>query len=475
MSLLASSISPTPIIGRPPRSRWTSNSRVPATTRPITPPRNADAATAGPPTAYSSRRPEMNVTDAAGTTAAPSRIAVGTRFGFWVATSVRSTARNRPTPTARTATQACRRQPTGLGAAGVGGRGADMTRFLSGHPTRGSSVGASSVRRSRRAATGHNDQSAAATPQRPRLGPAPDQDRIALASCGAASRSRTDRCGGPVFWPAATLDAMDAAIHAARSGERALLGVEGDAGFGKSTLLQAAVAKLNGFQVLRAFGEQDARDERYQLLHEWDALPAGAPIPQHTLQAVRLLAQVVDRLEQTGPVALVLDDLQWIDPESVDALTALVRRAAGVRLLVLAAYRPLGSRHPAWRQLIGPVLRLAGLDGPAAAALVAALDPAAPAALAEQLRVHTGGSPLHMRALLQEHPTRELVVLAARGELPAPADLAATVHSRVAALAPDAAQLLRALAVLGDAWADLPTAAAVGGVRDADAALAALR
>ena len=124
-----------------------------------------------------------------------------------------------------------------------------------------------------------------------------------------------------MLWPAATLDAVDAAIHDARNGERAVLAVEGDAGLGKSTLLHAAVEKLNGFPVLRAFGEQDARDDRFQLLYEWDALPVGAAVPQHTLQAVRLLAQVVDRLEQTGPVALVLDDVQWIDPESVDALT----------------------------------------------------------------------------------------------------------------------------------------------------------
>ena len=167
-----------------------------------------------------------------------------------------------------------------------------------------------------------------------------------------------------------------------------------------------------------------------------------------------------------------------IDPESRDTLTALVRRAAGVRLLVLAAYRPLGTRTPTWHTPAGRVVRLDGLDSACAVALVTSVDPVAPVApvaLAEQLRVHTGGSPLYMRALLQEHPTQELVVLAARGELPAPADLAATLHARVAVLAPDAAQLLNALAVLGDAWADLPTAAAIGGVRDADTAVALLR
>ena len=271
-------------------------------------------------------------------------------------------------------------------------------------------------------------------------------------------------------WPAPTIDALDGAAAAARAGTPVVLAIEGRAGFGKSTLLRAAVARLDGFHTLRAYGEQSAQDERFQVLQEWH----GQSTPRHTLQATRLLGQVVDQRQLTGPVALVVDDLQWIDPESVDTLTRLVERAAGDRLLVLAAHRPLGRRHPAWRRLGAPTVRLDGLDTEAAAALVASVDPDAPAGLAEQLRVHTGGSPLHMRALLQEHSAQELASLAARGELPAPADLAAAVDARIAELAPDAARLLHALAVLGDAWTDLPTAAAVGGVIDRNSAVAVL-
>jgi len=84
---------------------------------PITPPRNAEAATAAPVTAYCSRRPEMKATKVAGTTAAPSRMVVGTMLGFWVATSVRSTARNSATPTTSTPIQPCCRQPAGRSAA----------------------------------------------------------------------------------------------------------------------------------------------------------------------------------------------------------------------------------------------------------------------------------------------------------------------------------------------------------------------
>lgn len=280
-------------------------------------------------------------------------------------------------------------------------------------------------------------------------------------------------------WSDATLNVLDDAAASARDGKPAVVSIEGEPGFGKSTLLREAVSRLDDFHVLRAFGEESAQDDDLQLLREWDALPDGAPVPRHTLQAMRLLAQVVDRLQLTGPVALVIDDLQWIDTASVAAVTALVQRAAGDRLLVLAATRPLGLRHSSWRNLTDDailvrVIRLEGLTNEAAVDLVSSVDASAPAGLAEQLRSHTGGSPLHMRALLRERSTRELAALAGRGELPAPTELASAVHARVSALAPDAARLLHALAVLGDAWTDLPRAAAVAGVADAETALSVL-
>jgi DNA-binding CsgD family transcriptional regulator len=278
-------------------------------------------------------------------------------------------------------------------------------------------------------------------------------------------------------WPDDVLALIDGAVAAARAGEPAVVSLEGEAGYGKSALLRELTRRLGGFHVLRAVGEESTQDERLQLLREWDAMPEGAAAPRHTLQAVRMLGDVVDRLQLTGPVALAVDDLQWIDPDSADALAALVQRAAGDRLLVATAFRPLGRRHTAWRRVIeteGRVIRLDGLDAAAVAELVSSLAPDAPPQLAEPLREHTAGNPLHIRGLLREHPAGELAALAARGELPAPAELAARMDTRVAQLDPDAARLLHALAVLGDTWSTTGAAAAIGGVRDADAAMAVL-
>ncbi|MFW0797105.1 LuxR C-terminal-related transcriptional regulator [Gordonia sp. CPCC 205515] len=285
-----------------------------------------------------------------------------------------------------------------------------------------------------------------------------------------------------MHWNAGVISAIDEAITAARDGRPTVLTIEGSAGYGKSTLLGVVRARLDGFHVLRAFGEESTQDVSLQLLDEWDALPDGVSRPAHRMQAYRRLADVVDRLALTGPVALVVDDLQWIDTESVGALAALAQRAAGDRIIIVAACRPLGTRHPAWRRLMDEApedmlasVSLTGLDQTAADALVAEVASDAPDGLAERLLAHTGGSPLHLRALLREYPATELAVLAERGELPAPAELAAVIESRIAGFDPDAATMMRVLAVLGDDWHDLPTVAAIGDIAEPDAALRFLR
>jgi len=69
----------------------------------------------------------------------------------------------------------------------------------------------------------------------------------------------------------------------------------------------------------------------------------------------------------------------------------------------------------------GDAIRLDGLDGEAVVELVGSLAPDAPRQLAERLREHAPGNPLHILGLLREHSAPELAALAARGELPAPA------------------------------------------------------
>ncbi|WP_433502767.1 hypothetical protein ACQP04_23700 [Pseudonocardia halophobica] len=82
-------------------------------------------------------------------------------------------------------------------------------------------------------------------------------------------------------------EADDTPAARARAGGPAVLAIEGEAGFGKSTLLRAAVQRLDGFSVLRGYGEESAQDDRFQLLHDWGALPPSTSTPRHVLQATR--------------------------------------------------------------------------------------------------------------------------------------------------------------------------------------------
>ncbi|NMO03269.1 hypothetical protein HH308_18810 [Gordonia sp. TBRC 11910] len=284
-----------------------------------------------------------------------------------------------------------------------------------------------------------------------------------------------------MYWSPGVTSTVDDAVAAARDGTPTVLTVEGVAGYGKSTLLSFVVGRLAGFHVRRAFGEESSQTVSWQLLDEWAAVPDDAA-PTHLVQGYRRLADLVDRLALTGPVALVIDDAQWIDPESMSSVAALVERAAGDRILDVAAYRPLGTRHRAWRRMVDDApsgmvraVELAGLDLEAATALVSSIAPEAPPELAAHLIAHTGGSPLHMRALLREYPAAELAVLAARGDLPAPSELAMVIDARISALDPQAATMMRVLAVLGDDWHDVASVSAIGNLTEPSTAVRILR
>jgi hypothetical protein len=100
------------------------------------------------------------------------------------------------------------------------------------------------------------------------------------------------------------------------------------------------------------------------MLAEWDVAVADGVSIQVAAQRLR---DVLD----DRPTLLVLDDLQWADPESVAVLCAVVGRAQGDRLLAGVATRPLSPDvHPDWQRWCArsgraEVLSLTGLDLPA--------------------------------------------------------------------------------------------------------------
>lgn len=150
--------------------------------------------------------------------------------------------------------------------------------------------------------------------------------------------------------------------------------------------------------------------ERAALQHQ------QAPVNAHHYQ--RELADALEALSTTRPLVLVLEDLQWCDQATVEALAVLARRPEAARLLVIGTYRPMdlaAQDHPLkslkqelqWHGQCQE-LALRGLDEAAVRAFVAGrLPPNAAGALAAVVYQRTAGQPLFMVNLtdyLAQHP-----------------------------------------------------------------------
>ena len=126
---------------------------------------------------------------------------------------------------------------------------------------------------------------------------------------------------------------------------------------------------------------------------------------------IRELVDAVEALARKAPLILVVEDLHWSDPSTLDALAALARRQERAQLLVLCTYRPEETLPPAHplpalvRELqlhrLCEELSLPLLPEPAVAQYLAARCPGAPPPVALPQAVHrrTDGHPLFLVAL----------------------------------------------------------------------------
>ncbi|MEU0468108.1 LuxR C-terminal-related transcriptional regulator [Amycolatopsis sp. NPDC006131] len=185
-------------------------------------------------------------------------------------------------------------------------------------------------------------------------------------------------------------------------GERSgALGLRGAAGIGKSVLLDDAVsiAEAEGMRVVRAAGVESDSELAYGGLHQLlfphldrlDALPApqaralrcafglseGDDANRFLISAATL--SLLADLAEDAPLLCVVDDLQWLDQGSVEALLFAARRFVADPIAVLFAVRETSVPF----EIAGvEVIELPGLAAPDAARL---LDDHAPQ-LAERLR-----------------------------------------------------------------------------------------
>jgi DNA-binding CsgD family transcriptional regulator/tetratricopeptide (TPR) repeat protein len=282
----------------------------------------------------------------------------------------------------------------------------------------------------------------------------------------------------------AELAMLDLALREARAGQPTIVAVEGEPGIGKTRLLHRFAAEVPDLEVLWASGDEAEMSLDYGVAEQlWAAVPAGLKVdgPPLTPGAAAAgdfavgaaLLDALGTLQQRGTVAIVVDDLQWADPPSARALLFALRRLRQDNILVLLASRPhsLARLGDSWSRLLAERarrIRLHGLTPPDLQPLARALLglDLAPAAR-ERLCEHTGGNPLHIRALLVELPATSLADPSR--ELPAPHSYSAIVLTRVAQLSHSAQDLLAAASVVG-VRSSLPVAAAAAGIGDPVAA-----
>ena len=268
----------------------------------------------------------------------------------------------------------------------------------------------------------------------------------------------------------ATVERLVAEGRASRS---SVIVIEADPGIGKTSLLEYAAQLTTGFTVLRTEGIESEFDLSYgalsRLLYPLQPLverldPAPGSLLTELLRPSRVfdIHRVVDRFSvgaavlallaaaaEASPVALLVDDVQWIDESSVEALAFAGRRldAEGVML----AFSCRTGRRPV--ALSGaPTILLGGLDEGSVGLLLArrgvgGLSPGRVAWIASV----TGGNPLAIEELPSLVDGKSLSADSVLYEpLPLGPRLEQAFGERARALPADANEALLLAAIVGD-------------------------
>jgi len=213
------------------------------------------------------------------------------------------------------------------------------------------------------------------------------------------------------------LAALDRLLADVRAGQSRVLVLRGEAGIGKTALLDYLQEQASGFRVARAVGVESEMELAFAGLHQLctpmlDNL-VGLPSPQRDalgnvfglstgeapdrllvgLAALGLLSAAAEEL----PLVCLVDDAQWLDQASAQALAFVARRLLAEPVGLVFAVRE-STEEQRWRGL--PPLTVGGLSRGDARAL---LDSVTPGRLDERVRdrivAETRGNPLALLEL----------------------------------------------------------------------------
>jgi len=186
---------------------------------------------------------------------------------------------------------------------------------------------------------------------------------------------------------------------------------------------------------------------------------------------LREIGDAVETITADSPLVLIFEDLQWVDHSTVDLISAIARRRAPAKLMLIATYRPVDvalAEHPvkALKEdlLVHQLCReiaLKPLGEPEIAEYLAAESSGAklPPGLAGVVHRHSEGNPLFMVAALDHLTERGLISRENGGwqlksplekiDLEVPESLRQMIEAQIERLTPEEQRALELASVTG--------------------------
>jgi DNA-binding CsgD family transcriptional regulator len=255
--------------------------------------------------------------------------------------------------------------------------------------------------------------------------------------------------------------ALEDHVEAARAGSGRAVVLRGEAGIGKTALLEHVAVHSQGCRVVRAIGIESEMELPFAAVHQMyqplldglERLPSpqraaletafglssGQP-PDRFLVGLALLSQLSD-LAVTRPLVCLVDDAQWLDRSSAQVLSFVARRLDAESVLIVLAERD-GDDPSEFEGL--PELRLRGLSDGDAAALVSSvtLGPL-DRSVRERIIAEAHGNPLALLELPRGRSSAALAGgFAVPATLPLPNRIQAGYRRRIELLPGDTRRLL---------------------------------
>jgi len=208
---------------------------------------------------------------------------------------------------------------------------------------------------------------------------------------------------------------LDQVINAVRAGESRVLVVHGDPGVGKTALLDYLAGRAAGCQVVRAAGVESEMELAFAGLHQFcapmldhlEGLPvpqrdalriafalSAGPAPERFLVGLAVLSLLSEAAGER-PLVCLVDDQQWLDRASAQALGFVARRLAAEPVGLIFAARVPGDDVAGLPEFVVEGLLPDHARALLNAALTGSLDPR----VRDQIVAETRGNPLALLEL----------------------------------------------------------------------------